>query len=77
MENSYTDGIADLTSEITVSSNSRLVYVGGAFVAASAPNGVDWRQDSFSVYVAGILTPRSTAPTLSFRARIKSSSGYL
>lgn len=30
--NSYTDGVADLTSEFAVSSNKRTVWVGGAFV---------------------------------------------
>jgi len=43
-----------MTSELQVSQNKRIVWVGGAFVQASAPNGVDWRQDSFSVYIAGI-----------------------
>lgn len=74
---SYTDGVADLTSEFQVSTNKRVVWVGGAFVQASAPNGVDWRQDSFSVYIAGILTPRSTAPTLSFKAKIKTSKNFI
>ena len=74
---SYTDGVADLTAEFAVSSDKRKVWVGGAFVQASAPNGVDWRQDSFSVYIAGIQTPRSTAPTLSFKAKIKTSKNFI
>ena len=57
--------------------NNRIVFVGGAFLQSSAPNGENWSQDSFSVYVAGILTPRSTAPTLSFKAKIKTSSGFV
>lgn len=70
MADSYTDGVADRSSVFSVSADSRVVSVAGAFVQASAPNGIDWRQDSFSVFVAGIQTPRSTAPTLSFKARI-------
>ena len=76
-DNSYTDGVADLTSEIIVTGQSRRVIVGGAFVQSSAPNGIDWRQDSFSVFIAGIMTPRSTAPTLSFKAKITASDGYV
>lgn len=75
--NSYTDGIADISSVVRVSSDKRTVYVDGGFVQSSAPNGIDWRQDSFSVYVAGIKTPRSTAPTLSFQVRINTSNGYV
>ncbi len=74
---SYTDGIADLTSEINASSDGKKVWVGGGFVQQSAPNGIDWRQDSFSIYIAGIMTPRSTAPTLSFRAKILTSKNYI
>lgn len=74
---SYTDGIADLTSEVQAASDGKRVWVGGGFVKASAPNGVDWRQDSFSVYIAGIMTPRSTAPTLSFRAKVLTSTSYI
>lgn len=75
--NSYTDGVADLSSEFLVINKDRVVVVDGLFVASSAPNGVDYRQDSFSVFIAGILTPRSTAPTLSFKARIKTSTGFI
>ena len=74
---SYTDGIADLTASFNTNFNNRIVFIGGAFLQSSAPNGENWSQDSFSVYVAGILTPRSTAPTLSFKAKIKTSSGYV
>ena len=38
---------------------------------------MDYRQDSFAVSIAGVVSPRTTAPTLSFKARIKSSEGYL
>ena len=76
-DESYTDGIADLTSEFNLTYNQRTVFVGGAFIQASAPNGINWSQDYFSVYIAGIFTPRSTAPTLSFKAKIKTSSGYV
>ena len=76
-QQSYTDGIADITSTARVSDDGRIVYIDGGFVQASAPNGIDWRQDSFSVYVAGIKTPRSTAPTLSFRVRINTSAGFV
>lgn len=69
--------MADLSSQFVVVNQKRSILVGGAFVQASAPNGVDWRQDSFSVYIAGIMTPRSTAPTLSFKARIKTSAGFI
>jgi hypothetical protein len=74
---SYTSGVADLTTEISVSVDKRTVYIGGCFVQSSAPNGIDWRQDSFSVYIAGIMTPRSTAPTLSFKAKILTSTNYI
>ena len=74
---SYTDGIADLTATFNTNFNNRIVFVGGAFLQSSAPNGENWSQDSFSVYVAGILTPRSTAPTLSFKAKIKTASGFV
>lgn len=40
-------------------------------------NGLDFRQDSFAVDISGIISPRTTAPTLSFKARIKSAEGYL
>ena len=76
-DDSYTDGIADLTADFGTSFDNRIVFVGGAFLASSAPNGENWSQDSFSVYVAGILTPRSTAPTLSFKAKIKTASGFV
>ena len=54
-----------------------MIRVNGAFVKASAPNGEFWKQDSFSINIAGIKSPRSTAPTLSFKARIKTSTGYV
>ena len=54
-----------------------MVIIKDAFALASTPNGVDWRQDSFSVAIAGIKSPRSTAPTLSFKARIITSEGHL
>ena len=74
---SYTDGIADLSSQFLVGEGNRVITVNGAFVKASAPNGEFWRQDSFSINIAGIKSPRSTAPTLSFKARIKTSTGYV
>ena len=76
-EESYTDGIADFTADFSTNFANRIVFVGGAFLASSAPNGKNWSQDSFSIYVAGILTPRSTAPTLSFKAKIKTASGFV
>ena len=75
--NSFTDGIADLSAGFNVVGGSKLVRVVGAFNQQSAPNGVDWRQDSFSIYIAGINTPRSTAPTLSFKAKIKTETNYI
>lgn len=73
---SFTEGIADLSATFRVVGNERIVEVSGAFIQASAPNGVDWRQDSFSVFIAGIMSPRSTAPTLSFKARILDVYGF-
>jgi hypothetical protein len=70
--NSTTDGVADLSSAFFVQEieHGQQVVVKNAFVKSSTPNRVDWRQDSFSVTIAGIQSPRSTAPTLSFKARI-------
>jgi hypothetical protein len=51
--------------------------VSNAFQLSSAPNGIDYRQDSFAVNIAGIVSPRTTAPTLSFVAKIYSSDDYL
>lgn len=70
MSDSYTDGIADLNAEFSVDNEKTVVRVENAFVKAAAPNGEFWRQDSFSVFIAGIRSPRTTAPTLSFKARI-------
>jgi hypothetical protein len=66
-----------LTSFKTTSNSKTIVVVKDAFALSSAPNGVDWRQDSFAVTIAGILSPRSTAPTLSFKARIITPDGYI
>ena len=87
VSNSTTDGIADLRSIFTLNDSALtsfkdqpgrdVVVVRNAFAASSTPNGVDWRQDSFSVTIAGIKSPRSTAPTLSFKMRIITEDGYL
>lgn len=83
---STTDGIADLSATFTVTDSSQtsfqepgrqMVIVKNAFEMSSTPNQVDWRQDSFSVTIAGILSPRSTAPTLSFKARIVTEDGFI
>lgn len=66
-----------MTSFKTTSNSKTIVVVKDAFALSSAPNGVDWRQDSFAVTIAGILSPRSTAPTLSFKARIITPDGYI
>lgn len=57
--------------------DQKVVRVIGAFIQASAPNGIDWRQDSFSIYIASVVSPRSTAPTLSFKAFIRTSGGFV
>jgi hypothetical protein len=85
--NSTTDGVADLKSKFKVTDSAEtsfkdspghnVVVVRDAFAQSSTPNGVDWRQDSFSVTIAGIKSPRSTAPTLSFKVRIVTPDGYL
>ena len=72
---SRTEGIADLSAVFFV--NNKVVTVEDAFVQASAPNGLDWRQDSFSIFIAGIKTPRSTKPTLSFKVKIMDSNGFV
>lgn len=74
---STTQGIADLSSKFVVQNNGRTVVVNDGFVISSSPNGIDYRQDSFAVEIAGVVSPRTTAPTLSFKARIRSSEGYL
>lgn len=72
---SSTEGIADLSAKFTVS--GRTVTVNDAFVQASTPNGLNWQQDSFSIFIAGIKTTRSTKPTLSFKARIMDSNRFV
>lgn len=75
--NSSTVGVADLSSTFVVSPNQTTIVVNDAFVQKSAPNGVNYVQDSFAVQIASIKSPRSTAPTLSFKVRILTSDGYL
>jgi hypothetical protein len=75
--NSSTIGVADLSSTFAVSLNETTIIVNDAFVLKSAPNGVTYVQDSFAVQIASIKSPRSTAPTLSFKVRILTSDGYL
>jgi len=85
--NSTTDGIADLRSTFSVVNSAQtsfkdqpnrdVVVISNAFSLSSTPNGVDWRQDSFSVTIAGIKSPRSTAPTLSFKMRIVTPDGFV
>jgi hypothetical protein len=67
---SSTNGISDLSTKFAKVVNSRTVTILDAFVQDSAPNGVDWRQDTFTVNIGGIVSPRTTAPTLSFKAYI-------
>jgi hypothetical protein len=73
---SSTNGIADLSTKFARVVNSRTVTILDAFVQDSAPNGVDWRQDTFTVNIAGIVSPRTTAPTLSFKAYINGPDSY-
>jgi hypothetical protein len=56
--------------------NSQRVTVLNAFNQESAPNGVDWAQDTFEVNIAGIVSPRTTAPTLSFKVYINGPNNY-
>ena len=72
---SKTIGIADLSAKFAV--DGKIVTVNDAFVQASTPNGLNWRMESFQVYIAGIKTTRSTKPTLSFKARIMDSNGFV
>jgi hypothetical protein len=73
---SSTRGVADLSSKFEIL-GPRKVLVKDAFVQKSAPNGQDYRQDSFSVMIAMIVSPRTTAPTLSFKAKITTAGGFL
>ena len=76
INDSYTEGIADLSTTITLSPNKQIVTFANSFLQDSAPNGFDWRQDSFAVYIAGITSPRTTAPTLSFKCYILAPDGF-
>lgn len=46
---SSTIGVADLSSTFVVQSNMTTVVVLNAFTAASSPNGIDYKQDTFAV----------------------------
>jgi hypothetical protein len=66
-----------LSANFKVTNDGTTIEVLNAFIQSSSPNGIDYRQDSFSVEIAGIISPRTTAPTLSFKARIRSAEGFL
>ena len=89
--NSYTDGLADTqsrffvvpensgsaSSSINNSRNRKTIVVKDAFKAGYSGNGKDfWPKETFQVTIAGITSPRSTAPTLSFKSRINTADGY-